>query len=158
MEDILSEVEEQQSEPGALLRSFLTTTIMGYGTSAVMHPFDVGKTLLQVQWIPRSLVDAELMSESGESLLDESALGEDDGYSSDEEHAEDYFTDLNARPTPPKVQPSPAKRSGHSRDSSGYLMRRSVFDEATKVCNLLHGGCAVLKMFPGSPNTPFLWS
>jgi len=48
---------------------------------------------------------------------------------SDEDEAESYFTDLAARPTASSLRQAPPVRA---RDASGYIARRSVFDESTK--------------------------
>lgn len=125
MEELLSDYEETPL-PGTLFRSFVGSTLLSFGSAAIVQPFEVGKTLLQVQWVPRSPADAEVLSEPDTDDLQ--TEGDD---LSDDNEAEDYFTDLNARPAAPTVDAS--SRRTHSRDSSGYLMRRSIFDENTKV-------------------------
>lgn len=131
MEELLSDYDEEAPLPGTLLRSFMGSTLLGFSSAALVQPFEVGKTLLQVQWIPKSLADAEVLSEPD---LDQDDLPAPEDFS-DEDQTEDYFTDLNAR------QPLSASRTNipsstritHTRDVSGYLTRRSVFDQDSKV-------------------------
>jgi fusion and transport protein UGO1 len=36
-----------------LVKAMVASALMQYTTAAIAMPFDVGKTLLQVQWVPR---------------------------------------------------------------------------------------------------------
>lgn len=133
MEELLSDSEETPLPGPLFFRGVLGSTLLGFGTAALVQPFEVGKTLLQVQWVPKSAADAEVLSDEPDTEFEGGDhLTEEDDDDEENDEPEDYFTDLNARPAAPKLG-SPRKRT-HARDASGYLMRRSVFDENTKVC------------------------
>ena len=38
---------------GTLLRAFATSSVLSWTSTALVMPFEVGKTLAQVQWVPR---------------------------------------------------------------------------------------------------------
>lgn len=44
-------------EPGAVLRGYVNSGVMAFASTALVMPFEVGKTLLQVQWVPKEDVD-----------------------------------------------------------------------------------------------------
>ena len=122
-----------RSSTAVLLRSFISTSLLGFASTALVQPFEVGKTLLQVQWIPREDVSA-VFGEDAESEYGGLENSRDFGRAeeeelSDEAEAEAYFSDALARPTqtfqPQSTAPLP-------QDSSGYLVRRSIYDESTK--------------------------
>jgi fusion and transport protein UGO1 len=46
---------------GLLLKTLIATAALGYTTTAIAMPWEVGKCLLQVQWVPR---DAEQMDDT----------------------------------------------------------------------------------------------
>jgi fusion and transport protein UGO1 len=46
---------------GLLLKTLIAGVILGYTTTAIAMPWEVGKCLLQVQWVPR---DAEQVDDS----------------------------------------------------------------------------------------------
>jgi hypothetical protein len=46
---------------GFLLRILVASVALGYTTTAIAMPWEVGKCLLQVQWVPR---DAEQVDDS----------------------------------------------------------------------------------------------
>ncbi len=46
---------------GLLLKTLIASAVLGYTTTAIAMPWEVGKCLLQVQWIPR---DAEQVDDS----------------------------------------------------------------------------------------------
>lgn len=149
--------------------------ILGFLANAAVQPWEVGKVLMQVQWIPRADVELlnELTDDEGEDdqdvLLDAEEL-------EDEDEAEAYFHDLNnpdARSgaskyrqrshyrynrrrqedagresaddeaessTPRRRKPGMgAPRLSVTRapppnetDAAGYIVRRSIFEQATK--------------------------
>jgi fusion and transport protein UGO1 len=46
---------------GLLLKTLIASAVLGYTTTAIAMPWEVGKCLLQVQWVPR---DAEQVDDS----------------------------------------------------------------------------------------------
>lgn len=172
----------------ALVRYWASATVLGYASTACVMPFEVGKILLQIQWIPKA--DVQILNEDSE--VEEGDSGAEDVIYdveelSDEDDAQAYFHDLNnsthsydrphtssnksRRRQRPQHQPSYARRTrrrgtGRSspgsdndeaptsatgnkhplrpslgapslsvtavRDSSGYIIRRSIFETSTK--------------------------
>ena len=55
---------------GLLLKTLIASAVLGYTTTAIAMPWEVGKCLLQVQWVPR---DAEQVDDSEESPTEEVA-------------------------------------------------------------------------------------
>ncbi|EPQ61054.1 mitochondrial carrier [Gloeophyllum trabeum ATCC 11539] len=101
-----------------LLKAIVASAFVKYTTFAIAMPWDVGKTLLQVQWVPRDVgllePQAERIEEVEEEVLSNSSSDEQDS----------YFAD----PTNPAP---PASRYSAPRES-GYVVRRSVVEEATR--------------------------
>ncbi|KIP06926.1 hypothetical protein PHLGIDRAFT_127964 [Phlebiopsis gigantea 11061_1 CR5-6] len=96
----------------ALIVGLFTSALLQYATTAVAVPWDVSKTLLQVQWIPRDL----------DTIPAREVEYEDEDESNETSHEEEsYFAD-------PQVleQESPLPRLT---DEKGYVIRQSVADE-----------------------------
>ena len=55
---------------GLLLKTLVASAVLGYTTTAIAMPWEVGKCLLQVQWVPR---DAEQVDDSKEPATEEVA-------------------------------------------------------------------------------------
>jgi mitochondrial fusion and transport protein UGO1 len=60
------ELSPTLAEPGALdlgllLKTLIASAVLGYTTTVIAMPWEVGKCLLQVQWVPR---DAEQVDDS----------------------------------------------------------------------------------------------
>lgn len=45
---------------GTMLRAFVTSSLLSFTSTALVMPFEVGKTLAQVQWVPREGVEPSL--------------------------------------------------------------------------------------------------
>ena len=153
---------KEPSTVSGVIRGFATSALLGYASTACVMPFEVGKTLMQVQWIPKA--DVELLNESE---VDENAfhhfLGEETEVDkviydvddlSDEDDAQAYFQDLNnshgssqgsgrrSRTTSNRTgeevrrkRPpldAPSLSVTRARDASGYIVRRSIFEHSTK--------------------------
>lgn len=43
-----------------MLRAFVTSSLLSFTSTALVMPFEVGKTLAQVQWVPREGVEPSL--------------------------------------------------------------------------------------------------
>ncbi|KAH8120618.1 mitochondrial carrier [Phellopilus nigrolimitatus] len=101
----------------ALLRAAAASAILQYLSAAVENPLEVGKTLLQVQYVPRDAVaaeDTELVPNEEEEISDESSAENEDSYFVDE-------TETTSRVNTPRPT-----------DDRGYVVRYNVSDNATR--------------------------
>lgn len=95
---------------------------MQYTTAAIAMPWDVGKLLLQVQWVPRepdatkNTIAVEREQQEEEEEESEMSANEED----------EYFQDPG-RPTRPARYRKPRPTN-----ERGYITRRSVMDDATR--------------------------
>lgn len=76
-----------QVSAGAMARSFVSSSFQGFLSTALIMPFEVGKTLAQVQWVPRDgidpmtwggnqdIVEEEVVEVSCESFVDGQSRG-----------------------------------------------------------------------------------
>jgi fusion and transport protein UGO1 len=83
-----------RSLPG-FVRYWASTSLLGYASTACVMPFEVGKILLQIQWIPKA--DVQILNEDSD-VEDEDVVVEEVIYDveelSDEDDAQAYFHDL----------------------------------------------------------------
>lgn len=90
---------------------------MHYSSTALAMPLEVGKLLLQIQWVPRDALstpsDTEEQGDDGEDLSD--ITNEEDS----------YFVEPGVSPT--HKYPAPKLV-----DDDGYVVRTSVMDEGTR--------------------------
>ena len=71
MQNSIFELAPELAEPGGLdlgllLKAAIASAILGYTTTAIAMPWEVGKCLLQVQWVPRDVEqvnEAEVVTE-----------------------------------------------------------------------------------------------
>ena len=126
---------------GQMLRAFVTSSLLSFASTALVMPFEVGKTLAQVQWVPRDnlqpLVQLSEQHTPPEEALDVNPLPSPPNpplisllhapQIEDEAEAEAYFSDLQSRPATsfPNLNLPPRPTS-----PSGYLLRSGVNDEA----------------------------
>ncbi|KAI6045101.1 mitochondrial carrier domain-containing protein [Pisolithus marmoratus] len=98
-------------------RSIVVSALMHYSSTALAMPLEVGKLLLQVQWVPRDALstpsDTEEQGDNGEDLSDTT---------NDEDS---YFID-------PGVGPAPKYPAPKLVDDDGYVVRTSVMEEGTR--------------------------
>ncbi|KAI7899487.1 mitochondrial carrier domain-containing protein [Cokeromyces recurvatus] len=124
-------------------RELINFTLLKYLTTAVSSPFEVSKTLLQVQYMPRE--DAEVTSIT-RTKVEDGSDDEQEEYNEfteeeEEEEEEDFYDEHNSR-----------RRRRHSVDlnsgtldvndpvfkkrvpvdASGYIVRPSVYDDPTR--------------------------
>ncbi|KAJ7630582.1 mitochondrial carrier domain-containing protein [Roridomyces roridus] len=104
-------------DPINLLKTLAASAILQYASSAIAMPWEVGKLLLQVQWVPRDAGQPE-PSDVPPEEDDEDALSD----ASNENDS--YFADPNATPE--------AGSSLRPTDDQGYVTRRSVLEESTR--------------------------
>ncbi|CAK5279937.1 unnamed protein product [Mycena citricolor] len=103
-------------DPIVLVKTLTASAILQYTSSAIAMPWEVGKLLLQVQWVPR---------DAGESDSVETVHEDDDALSDTSNDNDSYFADPSATPPtgPPAVRPI---------DEQGYIARRSILEESTR--------------------------
>ncbi|KAI0724223.1 mitochondrial carrier domain-containing protein [Cerioporus squamosus] len=101
----------------SLAKELLAAALLQYATSAIAQPWEVGKTLLQVQWVPRD--PADIAPEAGVEVVEE----EEELSDSSSNENDSYFADPTAErpPRPPRQA-----------DEEGYIIRHSVLDEGTQ--------------------------
>lgn len=56
---------------GSMLRAFVTSSLLSFTGVAMVQPFEVGKTLAQVQWVPREGVEPFIGFEMPEEVDEE---------------------------------------------------------------------------------------
>ncbi|KAG0146047.1 hypothetical protein CROQUDRAFT_723063 [Cronartium quercuum f. sp. fusiforme G11] len=99
-----------------LLRSYFNAGLMGFTSTAMVMPFEVGKTLMQVQWIPKDDELEDSLTLSDPDQLDD--LLEDSTQAMDEDEGEDkYFTDNHVGP---RVSLTSSSRRSLSGTTSKY--------------------------------------
>ncbi|KAJ6604268.1 mitochondrial carrier domain-containing protein [Mycena vulgaris] len=103
-------------DPINLLKTLAASAILQYTSSAIAMPWEVGKLLLQVQWVPR---------DAGEPDPSEIPDDDDDALSESSNDNDSYFADPNATP---HVGFSALRQT----DEQGYVVRRSVLEEGTR--------------------------
>ncbi|GAA6064455.1 hypothetical protein JCM10212_004439 [Sporobolomyces blumeae] len=112
---------------GALVRAFVTSSLLSFTGVALVQPFEVGKTLAQVQWVPKDGVDL---------LVEEPELDRDGDRDQDvvenESEAEAYFQDLSSVSQPGFAPPTATSSSSYlappprPTDPAGYLSHRGA--------------------------------
>ncbi|KAG6817625.1 hypothetical protein H0H87_006253 [Tephrocybe sp. NHM501043] len=95
-----------------LLKALVASAVLQYSSTAIAMPWEVGKLLLQVQWVPRDAGEPE----------EPETLDDNDDTLSDSSNDDSYFTDPQATP---HTAPRPT-------DEQGYVIRRSVLEEGTR--------------------------
>ncbi|OAX39411.1 mitochondrial carrier [Rhizopogon vinicolor AM-OR11-026] len=109
------------SEPASLngpllLRSLVASALLQYTSTALVMPLEVGKLLLQIQWIPKDAPapSAQVDEEDNEEEVLSDSTNED----------ESYFADPAAshskHPAPKPV------------DDQGYIVRTSILEDGTR--------------------------
>ncbi|KAH9919100.1 mitochondrial carrier [Fomitopsis serialis] len=100
-------------------QGLVTAALSSYASQALTMPFEVGKTLLQVQWVPRDIVEAAAGVTLSMDPMDEEEELSDTSIDNDA-----YFADPSkieaegVTPPPPRLA-----------DERGYVVRQSVLDE-----------------------------
>ena len=62
--DLYPSQDVQGVDMSQLLTSYAATAFLQYTSTAIAMPWEVGRLLLQVQWVPRDAGDAELMDDA----------------------------------------------------------------------------------------------
>ncbi|KAF9458351.1 mitochondrial carrier domain-containing protein [Collybia nuda] len=98
-----------------LLKTLVASAVLQYSSTAIAMPWEVGKLLLQVQWVPR---------DAGEPEEPEITEDNDDALS-DSSNDDSYFADPHSTSTARLAAPRPT-------DDQGYVIRRSVLEVSTR--------------------------
>ncbi|KAG0165096.1 hypothetical protein DFQ28_009226 [Apophysomyces sp. BC1034] len=133
----------------AAARELINFTVLKYLTTAISSPFEVSKTLLQVQYMPHE--DVEVIAPTAQDNTRPEADGDnDDELPQEEEEDEqeedeyDFYGNQRSRGRrrysaggTPFQAPSldiddPAFRRKMPLDESGYVVRASVYDDSTR--------------------------
>lgn len=109
------------SEPSSLdvpllLRSLVASALLQYTSTALVMPLEVGKLLLQIQWIPRDAPAPS--SQVHEEDEEEEPLS--DSTNEDESYFADPAASLIKYPAPKPI------------DDQGYVIRMSVLEDGTR--------------------------
>ncbi|KAI0274869.1 mitochondrial carrier domain-containing protein [Gloeopeniophorella convolvens] len=111
---------------GLLLKTLVASAVLEYSTSAIAMPWEVGKCLLQVQWIPRDAGEADEAEPAAEEVAE---------VSDDDSGEESYFADPNNSGPSRYPAPRPA-------DERGYIVRKNVLEEGTRPSYIIPVGSA----------------
>lgn len=57
-----------------MLRAFVTSSLLSFTGTALVMPFEVGKTLAQVQWVPKDGVEPHVWGTDENVIEDEEAV------------------------------------------------------------------------------------
>lgn len=117
--DLSPDLDFEPNGPNAiaLLRTAAASMILQYLSAALENPFEVGKTLLQIQYIPRDITPVD----EPEAVQDEEETSDD---TSSADNEDTYFVD----------DPESSSRINTPRptDERGYIVRTNVADSATR--------------------------
>ncbi|KIJ68718.1 hypothetical protein HYDPIDRAFT_24971 [Hydnomerulius pinastri MD-312] len=100
-----------------LFRSLVASALLQYSSTAMAMPLEVGKLLLQIQWVPR---DASSTTQEPEEEVEE----EVETLSETTNEDDSYFVDPGAGPT---KYPAPKLV-----DDKGYVIRTSVLEDGMR--------------------------
>lgn len=132
-----------RSAASAVLTSMLVSGALQYTSTCLAMPFEVGKLLLQVQWVPREDVWRKLnepdIAPSALSMPRHAALGhdlDDDPWHEHDEGEQRYFEEVGAPPASATSHhdvsgtssPLPARKI----DANGYVVQDHSGDESAR--------------------------
>ena len=126
---------------GLLLKTLIASAALGYTTTAIAMPWEVGKCLLQVQWVPRDAEQVDEAEPATEEVAEEVRSSSFHFWaasihclqlSDDDSGEESYFADPGTSRYP---VPRPA-------DERGYVVRKNVMEESTRPDYIIPVGSA----------------
>lgn len=62
----LADMEPSGANAARLFKAFVASAVLEYTSSAIVMPWEVGRTLLQVQWVPRDAGEVDEEEEEGQ--------------------------------------------------------------------------------------------
>ncbi|KAI7960477.1 hypothetical protein MJO29_005545 [Puccinia striiformis f. sp. tritici] len=113
-----------------ILRGYLSAGLMAFTSAAMVMPFEVGKTLLQVQWIPaQALHDPSIhIHPPSQDPSTEDYLEEEEDEEDDDDNLDTYFTQV--KPTlRPSIGSTISKRTISGRSTNPTTGRKRVEEE-----------------------------
>ncbi|KAI8993379.1 mitochondrial carrier domain-containing protein [Pilobolus umbonatus] len=123
----------------AAARELVNFTVLKYLTTAMSSPFEVSKTLLQVQYTPREDVDIQLNtrvrstdSDKEEHEYSDYSEGEENDFYEESDRRRRYSVGSDAGNAGSIDVDDPMFRKKVPVDSSGYVVRSSVYDDSTR--------------------------
>ncbi|KAN0100881.1 Mitochondrial carrier domain containing protein [Tylopilus felleus] len=106
--------EPSSFEVSLLFRSLVASALLQYSSTAMAMPLEVGKMLLQIQWVPKDALTQEHEDEAEDVEILSEVTNEE----------ESYFVEPGAAPT---HHPAPKLV-----DDRGYMIRTSVMEDGTR--------------------------
>lgn len=133
--DMASFGGSERLSAGVVVKGLAVSAALQFTSTCLAMPFEVGKLLLQVQWVPKEQV-WEKMHASGKGApprpppieMEEDPWSDERGWDEPEAEADDdadpdtYFRDMSAPPSDKK------QTSSRRTDDQGYVMRSGVDD------------------------------
>ncbi|CAA7258741.1 unnamed protein product [Cyclocybe aegerita] len=106
-----------------LMKALIASAVLQYTSTAIVMPWEVGKLLMQVQWVPRDAGEVE----EADGEVDGQGEGAEDVLSDDDtSEGDSYFADPGAIPaTRPPVPRTKV-------DDHGHVVRHSVLEEGSR--------------------------
>ncbi|KAK4049732.1 hypothetical protein OIO90_005313 [Microbotryomycetes sp. JL221] len=120
--DLDASARDSNGNGGAMLRAFVTSSLLRFSGTALVMPFEVGKTLAQVQWVPKEGLNP-LVWDFDEEMREEAVDLED------EAEAESYFADLDNISNKQAFPARDYETAPRPTSPSGYLLRPGVKDD-----------------------------
>ncbi|KAG8858724.1 hypothetical protein FRB96_004861 [Tulasnella sp. 330] len=117
---------------GKMTSDFVASMMLAYAGTAVVMPFEVAKTLLQVQWIPKEDID-DVMEPPVEPQI---VQGDNDEDAMSDTSASWYFRDPEAYAGAARSEPNSQARLA---DEEGYPIHRPT-DELTRPSYIIPAG------------------
>ncbi|KAG2223983.1 hypothetical protein INT45_013440 [Circinella minor] len=120
----------------AAARELVNYTVLKFITTAMSCPFDVSKTLLQVQYMPHE--DAEVVASKSSSSSDEhdqhKEYNEAEFSEEEDDENDDFYGtgDTTMNTAASFNHDDPEFKQHMDVDASGYVIRKSVYDDATR--------------------------
>ncbi|GAA5799874.1 mitochondrial carrier domain-containing protein [Helicostylum pulchrum] len=128
----------------AAARELINFTVLKYLTTAISSPFEVSKTLLQVQYMPRQDVEVTPIVQTSTTIDSDNEEDEQQYPDDSDEDEDDYYNEsgsgrrrrYSAGSDPLNTGTldieDPLFKKKLPVDSNGYIVRSSVYDESTR--------------------------
>jgi len=104
-----------------LVKGLVAAAFLEYATTAIVMPWEVGRLLMQVQWVPRDAGEAP-----PGAVLTTDAIDEEEELSDSSNENDAYFADPSKLEAEAETRPAPRLA-----DERGYVVRQSVLEEGT---------------------------
>ncbi|KAG9014836.1 hypothetical protein FRB94_008994 [Tulasnella sp. JGI-2019a] len=117
---------------GKMISDFIASAMLAYAGTAVVMPFEVAKTLLQVQWIPKEDIEDVMEPPEVPQILP----GDKDEDAMSDTSTSSYFRDPEAYAGAARFEPSPQAKLA---DEDGYPIHRST-DHLTRPSYIIPAG------------------